>query len=96
MLRCSHGHEFRTVRLLLVRAPDGSDKVGHVGSRSRRGSPGNTFLVKMPAEEAALIVVMGVPVPADLSGIETASDQQGSTGGGGVCLCFFALILYDC
>jgi hypothetical protein len=72
---------------LLVRAPDGSDRVISVvlpdGAR-----PGHTFLVKIPAEEAAPIVAMGIPVQADLLGIDTASQQQnqnyGRTDGGGV------------
>jgi hypothetical protein len=51
---------------LLIRAPDGSDRVISVvvpkGAR-----PGHVFLVKMPAEEAAPIVAMGIPVEeADL------------------------------
>jgi hypothetical protein len=50
---------------LLVRAPDGSDRVISVVI-PKGALPGHSFLVKMPAEEAAPICVMGIPVQADL------------------------------
>jgi hypothetical protein len=86
---------------LLVRAPDDSDRV--ISAVVPDGAlPGHTFLVKIPAGEAPPIVAMGIPVQADLSeDTDTASHQQGSTGCGGVSLCFVALmvmssVLYDC
>lgn len=71
---------------LLVRAPDGSGRV--ISIVVPKGAfPGHTFLVKMPAEKAAHICVMGIPVQADLLESGTSSQQQyqnhGSTGGGG-------------
>jgi hypothetical protein len=50
---------------LLVRAPDGSDRVISAVV-PKRALPGHTFLVKMPAEEAVPICVMGIPVQGDL------------------------------
>jgi hypothetical protein len=64
---------------LLVRAPDGSDRV--ISAVVPKGAfPGHTFLVKIPAEEAVPICVVGIPVQADL--VAQLHQNHGSTGVG--------------
>jgi hypothetical protein len=60
---------------LLVRAPDGSDRLISAVV-PKRALPGHTFLVKMPAEKVHPICVMGVPVQADHVDADTTSQQQ--------------------
>jgi hypothetical protein len=59
---------------LLVRAPDGSDRVVSVVV-PKGALPGHSFLVRMP-QEAPPICVMGIPVQADLVDFDTAPQQQ--------------------
>ena len=64
---------------LLVRAPDGSDRV--ISAVVPKGAfPGHTFFVKIPAEEAVPICVMGIPVQADL--VDQQHRNHGRTGVG--------------
>jgi hypothetical protein len=79
---------------LLIRAPDGSDRGVISAVVSEGARPGYVLLVKMPADEAAPTVAMGIPIEADLLDTDTASHQQGKAGcGGGFSLCFVALVV---
>jgi hypothetical protein len=64
---------------LLVRAPDGSDRV--ISAVVPKGAfPGHTFLVRIPAEEAVPVCVMGIPVQADLAEQKHRNHERAGVG----------------